>query len=329
MVWFAPRDNRIVSIAKGAFFPAYALQATPAEFAQNNANWTDSHGIGLWLHEPGHSYFGGSNSGQDWKNLPLLLAPNPVKCEWVGPNVSSVDCSFCDLGYETVSESNTTCVQPEFRPYRKWGHQEQAQLKLQDERDFSAARDKGTGRTVLHANRTYTIAAPALEPKEDKFAGYAQPFTKIHYELDFLRGAEVDIGCGTSVVGDATNDTQVPKSDYAHPNSCREVSYQWLEGRGNLNAKPPELGYFPQRCQRYHRFNVTRPGKVTFVSTARCNTWWAAQPGVLFQFAHPILHQLAQPVRQNSGEHVGNATTYTRPHIHLPNSRVLGRNPAI
>ena len=240
---------------------------------QANAGWKDQHGIPLWPHKPGETYFGGdqpgnNSGGQDWANLPMLLAPNPVKCEWVGPNITNVNCTSCALGYETASEGNRTCVRPEFRAYKKWGRLEQAQLRLQDERGRNAVRDKGTGKAVLQAGRTYMIAAPALEPKEAKFAGYAQPFTKIHYELDFLRGAEVDIGCGTSVVGDTTNDAPVPKTDYGHPSSCRAISYVWLTGGGNLKAKTPDLGHFPQGCPRYHRFNVTQPGKFTFVSAA-------------------------------------------------------------
>ena len=41
---------------------------------------------------------------------------------------------------------------------------------------------------------------------------YEQPFAKIHYELDFSLGANVDIGCGTTLFGDGTNDVNVPKS---------------------------------------------------------------------------------------------------------------------
>ena len=258
--------NRINYIAPGAFADLTALQMTPEERLVQHANWTDNFGIGLWPHAPRDIYFGDKDSGgEGWANLPITLSPNPARCDWKGPSVVDFNCSFCALGYEATSASNVTCVKPAFGPYKGWAADlARAPLQLQGKGGAN------TNTTTLEAGRTYTIAAPALDPKETKFAGYAQPFTKIRYELDFSRGAEVDIGCGTSVVGDTTKDERIPKSYYSFPSSCREVSYQWPAGRGDLHADPPELGFYPQKCQRFHRFIVTRPGRFTFVSALLC-----------------------------------------------------------
>ena len=43
-------------------------------------------------------------------------------------------------------------------------------------------------------------------------------------------------------------------------------SYQHTVGRGNPTADPPTFGFYPQRCARYHRFKITKPGNFTFVS---------------------------------------------------------------
>ena len=77
---------------------------------------------------------------------------------------------------------------------------------------------------------------------------------------------QVDIGCGTSVVGNGAVDKSVPKTDFAHPLSMNSVSYQWMIGRGNWRAEPPDYGHYPPNCPRYHRFRVTRPGNFSFVS---------------------------------------------------------------
>ena len=179
----------------------------------------------------------------------------PAECLWIGPNVADLDCSTCALGYETASASNnnnTTCIQPEFRPYSGWqGSSDQALLQLQDV-DGAVLKATGTGTPILLTGHTYMIPAPKLEPMERRFAGYAQPFVKIRYELDFSRGAEVDIGCGTTVVGDGSVDKNIPKdkAGLAHPLSMHEWSYQWALGRANLKTEPPDYGYFPQRCPR-------------------------------------------------------------------------------
>ena len=89
---------------------------------------------------------------------------------------------------------------------------------------------------------------------------YAEPFTKIQYELDWTRGAEVDLGCGTMAVGDSTRDPLISKagpftypggpsvSGPKHPNSMHRISYQWLNGQRNLQANDP--GFYSQRCPR-------------------------------------------------------------------------------
>ena len=53
-----------------------------------------------------------------WQDSYFAFAPNPVECRWVGPLVSDYDCGFCNLGYETTNAIDSTCVKPEFRPYR-------------------------------------------------------------------------------------------------------------------------------------------------------------------------------------------------------------------
>ena len=136
--------------------------------------------------------------------------------------ITSLNCTSCALGYETTDATNTTCFQPEFRPHQGWvAALKAAPLAIRQQQGNPTEVDGDV--PVLRAGSTYTFEAPELEPKEKKFAGYAQPFTKIHYELDFSRGAEVDIGCNTSVVGDTADDPHIPKSDFAHPNSMREV----------------------------------------------------------------------------------------------------------
>ena len=56
-----------------------------------------------------------------------------------------------------------------------------------------------------------------------QFVGYQQPYTSIRYELDFSRGAEVDFGCGTAVVGNGAGDTYIPKDVFAHPLSMHKI----------------------------------------------------------------------------------------------------------
>ena len=76
----------------------------------------------------------------------------------------------------------------------------------------------------------------------------------------------MDIGCGTSVVGDGSGDLDISKDVHAHPLSMHVISYQYIIGVGNPNADDP--GFYPQRCPRYHRFSVTKPGNVTIDSCA-------------------------------------------------------------
>ena len=94
---------------------------------------------------------------------------------------------------------------------------------------------------------------------------------------------QVDIGCGTSVVGSGAEDKQVPKSDFSHPLSMDPTSYAWVGGRGNWRADPPDYGYYPAICPRYHRFRVIRPGNFTFVSGVAL-----LEDGVRFAFAAAV-----------------------------------------
>ena len=178
----------------------------------------------------------------------LPLSPNPVRCHWVGPLVSDLDCSACDLGYETTSDNDTTCVKPAFRPYRGWVAN-YSRMRLRDTRDSGIERNPSTDAraSLLLTEHTYEIPAPRLTPKVRRFAGYAQPHTKIHYELDFSRGAEVDLGCGTTVVGDTTHDEAISQERFAHPSSMFEISYQFPAGRGTRTHDNP--GSFPFRGQ--------------------------------------------------------------------------------
>ena len=84
---------------------------------------------------------------------------------------------------------------------------------------------------------------------ERKFSGYEEPYTKIHYELDFSRVAKVDIGCGTAVVGNGAKDLATPNTEFTHPNSMYRLSHQWPGSAAS--------GFFPQRCARDHSFEVT------------------------------------------------------------------------
>ena len=188
----------------------------------------------------GLSLYGGH---KDYTTPPIAFSPNPAKCRWNGPNLADFNCTSCSLGYETVSATNSTCVRPAFGPYREW-RPNYARLTLHDTqpgaaigRDTSPDGQESVGNIL--AGHTYTIPAPMLEPKDQMFSGYEQPYTKIHYELDFTRGADVDIGCGTTIVGDTTKDATVSKSVFTHPNSMHRLSYQLLKGRGNP-------GFYPQ-----------------------------------------------------------------------------------
>lgn len=122
------------------------------------------------------AFFGG---GQLWALIPMAFNPNPSRCVWKGPKLWNLNCSTCALGYEAAS--NGTCIQPSFRPHNGWkGSPDQARLQLKGSAPISASNQSNDPtRFAVFANRTYTIPAPNLEPKESKFVGYAQPFLKI------------------------------------------------------------------------------------------------------------------------------------------------------
>ena len=119
-----------------------------------------------------------------------------------------------------------------------------------------------------------------------QFVGYKQPYSRIRYELDFSPGAEVDLGCGTAVIGNGEFDSNIPKDVFTHPLSMHHNSYQWVSGRSNLKADPPDPGYFPHRCPRYHRFKVTQPGNFTFVR----HTAWQAVRVCTLKRPFPLWH---------------------------------------
>ena len=114
----------------------------------------------------GLGHFGG---GDDWVLAPIALAPNPVECLWIGPLVSDFDCSTCVLGYETTSAEDTTCVKPEFRPYRGWATiAKGTRLQIQDVQGIAVELHQETKTPILLTEHTYMIPAPLLEPKERK-----------------------------------------------------------------------------------------------------------------------------------------------------------------
>ena len=112
--------NQITFVAPGAFDGLAALRVLPADFNPTMANgkpFRSFNGAAMWLHnDPG--YFGQAHVV--FATPPISFSPNMVKCMWVGPNVSSFDCSTCMLGFETVGPDNATCVMPVFRPHRGW-----------------------------------------------------------------------------------------------------------------------------------------------------------------------------------------------------------------
>ena len=73
----------------------------------------------------------------------------------------------------------------------------------------------------------------------------------MQYELDWARGAEVDLGCGTMAVGDSTHDPLISKAGPftypdgpsvqgdKHPNSMQRISYQWPTGQRDPQKKDP------------------------------------------------------------------------------------------
>ena len=198
----------------------------------------------------------------------------PVECVWIGPLLTNYDCSSCILGYETTSPDDVTCVKPNFRPHKHWeGSVERSQLKLQGTGGAPVQIDPDTNTANLFTGHTYTIPAPQLEPKERMFAGYKQPHTKIHYELDFLLGAEADIGCGTAVVGNGALDGTVSKKHATHPLSMDTLQFQWMWGRGNLNAGDP--GSYPQRLVAQPP-SLKRENTCPPCSKAQCSLFFGA-----------------------------------------------------
>jgi hypothetical protein len=47
---------------------------------------------------------------------------------------------------------------------------------------------------------------------------------KIHYELDFQLGADVEIGCGSTVSADGTKDQKLSRDDWTNPLSMVAVA---------------------------------------------------------------------------------------------------------
>ena len=197
LVYLGLSGNCITSAASEAFANLAMFRVKPAEFNPTQSDGTpfrDGLGLGLWQHT-GLGYFGG---GQEWANVPISFSPNPAQCAWVGPLVSDVDCSQCVGGYETTSDENVTCTMPSFRPRRGWSPT-RAAFQLHDARGVTVKNGTTTNCPTLLIGHTYSIPAPSVlkNEKEKMYVGYTQPYSRIRYELDFSRGATVDIGCGT------------------------------------------------------------------------------------------------------------------------------------
>lgn len=261
-------NNNIVSIADSAFFNLAALRFTVPTFQPTNdvdgSPFTALFNEGLLANPDLLGSFGGNKT---WKKNSISLAPNPIECLWVGPLLINLVCSTCGLGYELEQAAEgLECVKPpSIRPHKGWvGSSEQNLLKIQD--------TSGNAVKELMKGHTYTIPPPRMEPKDIKFVGYEQPFSKIHYELDFSRGSDVDIGCGSDVDGDGLHDAKISKSVVAHPLSRDLWNYQMPGSHGNRNADPPDPGNFMSNCPRYHRFKVTKPGNFTFDSCSSAMT---------------------------------------------------------
>ena len=213
--------------------------------------------------------------------------------------MSNFTCRSCVLGYETTSANNYTCTKPSFKPHKGFAvgspEQTQYQLLLHGAQGGSVTEhNTSTGTHVVLTGHAYTIPAPPLEPKATKFVGFKQPHSKIHYELDFSLGAEVDIGCDTAVQYDSTDDFHVPRDAYAHPQSMTVFNHQWFYGRPSSS----DPGYFAWPCPRYHRFVVTRPGNFTFVRCCHnvelCHAHVFARPAVAHCACHKCTSLLCQ-----------------------------------
>ena len=175
-------NNLITHVAPGAFNSLASLRVLAADFAPMLPDGQPWHsplvGAGMWLHS-GTGYFG---PPEEFAFRPISFSPNPTRCEWVGPNVSSFDCSSCMLGFETAGPDNATCVMPVFRPYRAWAAN-YSRLRLQgpgalgnDEKGHmfgSGAITEPSASNVprLLTGHTYTMPAPLLEPKQQTFVG--------------------------------------------------------------------------------------------------------------------------------------------------------------
>ena len=187
-------NNGIVSVAAEAFVNLKQFRVVPKDFnpkMEDGSPYVNAYGLPIAPHpNDGTGYFGGNF---EWGFIPIGFSPNPAECVWIGPNMGDFDCSTCFLGYETTSTSDTTCIQPEFRPHKGWADSsDRTLLKIPDTQRADGDEAKASTNTpVLLTGQTCTIPAPRLEPKERMFVGYAQPYTSIRHELDFTRGAEV------------------------------------------------------------------------------------------------------------------------------------------
>ena len=114
------------------------------------------------------------------------LSPSPTKCSWEGPFVNNISCNACDLGYETTSDTDSSCIFPPFKPYRGWN----VSSRFKEVMDIKGSipvitsvggQSKMNSVVVLRKGQTYHIPTPNLEPKETMFVGYKQPFARCSF----------------------------------------------------------------------------------------------------------------------------------------------------
>lgn len=254
--------NPLVSIDPAAFLELTGLNY-PA--GSDGALLTDDvFGIGnSFPMSVGHFDRAGGDGVAGFTQTAIQMEPSPRQCDWVGPSMNAIDCSGCMLGYEEADNSTERCVKPTFRPWKSW-----SATRSKDYRAFRAS-ISGT----LLVGRTYRTGAAPLEPRQERFVGYSGDFTKIKYELDFTNGAEVDIGCGSKVLGNYANDEPVgfdTPGVHHQPYHMAEWGAQFIEHHGYVVEDGKEgLTKAIDKFPRHYRFEVTKPGDFTFET---CNS---------------------------------------------------------
>lgn len=189
----------------------------------------------------------------EWARIPIAFQPPYIKCEWIGPFLHNISCGGCPFGSGESDSNPEVCVKAsEFRPWKPWSRR----------RSPAHARFEGAVPSTISRGVTMHIPAPDLGPKNERFVGYQKDFTKIKYNLDFSESLfTTELGCGTSVSGDTTNDAPIgfdKDDDINHPFNIPVYSDQVRELLGT--GEPKTLYSYP----RHFRIDVTKPGSVSF-----------------------------------------------------------------